>query len=90
MTDGGRGANFAPMKAPDRPSPPLRAVRTEAKCPVCGKPADDTKYRPFCTKRCADIDLGRWLKESYRVPTEEAPDDQGELPGPSGPSGQDR
>jgi endogenous inhibitor of DNA gyrase (YacG/DUF329 family) len=58
----------------DRPqSPPLRALRTEAKCPICGKPAD-TKYRPFCGKRCADIDLGRWLKEGYRVATEETPD----------------
>ncbi|HZQ00713.1 MAG TPA: DNA gyrase inhibitor YacG [Reyranella sp.] len=77
------------MKASDRPNPPLRAVRTEAKCPVCGKPADE-KYRPFCTKRCADIDLGRWLKESYRVPTDEAPDEQGESPTSPGSSGQDR
>ncbi|MFN4014769.1 MAG: DNA gyrase inhibitor YacG [Reyranella sp.] len=53
-------------------TPPLRAVRIEAKCPVCGKPADPT-YKPFCRKRCADIDLGRWLKEGYRVPTDEAP-----------------
>jgi endogenous inhibitor of DNA gyrase (YacG/DUF329 family) len=45
---------------------------------VCGKPAD-LKYRPFCGKRCADIDLGRWLKEGYRVATEEAPD--GDSPG---------
>ena len=41
---------------PDRPVP-LRAVRIQAQCPVCGKPADE-KYRPFCSKRCADIDLG--------------------------------
>lgn len=61
------------MIPPDR-SPPLRAVRIAAKCPVCGKPVDGA-YRPFCTKRCADIDLGRWLKEGYRVPTEEAPSD---------------
>ena len=46
---------------------------TAAKCPICGKPAD-AKYRPFCGKRCADIDLGRWLKGGYRVPTEETPD----------------
>jgi endogenous inhibitor of DNA gyrase (YacG/DUF329 family) len=54
-------------------------VRTQAKCPVCSKPADD-KYKPFCTKRCADIDLGRWLKEGYRVPTEESPDEDDEPP----------
>jgi len=62
------------MMPADRSSPPLRAVRIEAKCPVCGKPAA-LKYRPFCSKRCADIDLGRWLKEGYRVPTDEPPDD---------------
>ena len=37
-----------------------------AKCPICGKPADP-KLRPFCSVRCADIDLGRWLGETYRV-----------------------
>ena len=63
---------------------PLRAVRIEAKCPVCGKPAEPT-YRPFCTKRCADIDLGRWFKESYRVPTDETPDDPDGDPRPAEP-----
>jgi hypothetical protein len=36
-------------------------------CPICGKPADE-KYRPFCSRRCADIDLGRWLKGDYVIP----------------------
>ncbi len=75
------------MTPSDRSTPPLRAVRTAAKCPVCGKPADQ-KYRPFCSKRCADIDLGRWLKESYRVPTDEAPDNEAEIPEAPGPTGQ--
>jgi len=74
------------MRPPDRPLP-LRAVRTQAECPGCGKPADG-KYRPFCSKRCADIDLGRWLKESYRVPSEQPPDDGEEQP--SDPTGQGR
>lgn len=39
-------------------------------CPICGKPVVVT-YRPFCSRRCADIDLGRWLTESYRVPAED-------------------
>ncbi len=38
-------------------------------CPICGK-ASDPKYRPFCSRRCADIDLGRWLKGSYVIPGE--------------------
>ncbi|MCF1708603.1 DNA gyrase inhibitor YacG [Tabrizicola sp. J26] len=38
-------------------------------CPICSK-ASDPKYRPFCSRRCADIDLGRWLKGSYVIPGE--------------------
>ncbi len=43
-------------------------------CPICGKPADPAR-RPFCSARCADVDLGRWLKGIYVVPTDEAPED---------------
>lgn len=44
-------------------------------CPICQK-ASDPKYRPFCSRRCADVDLGRWLNGSYAIPAEEAgPDD---------------
>lgn len=40
-------------------------------CPICKKVFTDTKYRPFCSKRCADIDLGNWFNESYRFEAEE-------------------
>ena len=43
-------------------------------CPVCQKPAVE-KYRPFCSARCADVDLGRWFGERYRTETNEAPND---------------
>ena len=36
-------------------------------CPICNKPAD-AAFQPFCSKRCADVDLGRWLSEGYRIP----------------------
>ncbi len=36
-------------------------------CPICDKPADRA-YRPFCSRRCADIDLGKWLTGSYAIP----------------------
>ncbi|MDZ7909040.1 MAG: DNA gyrase inhibitor YacG [Gemmobacter sp.] len=36
-------------------------------CPICQKDTDP-KYRPFCSKRCADVDLGRWLKGGYVIP----------------------
>ena len=39
-------------------------------CPICGK-ARVAAYRPFCSRRCADVDLGRWLGEVYAVPAEE-------------------
>lgn len=35
------------------------------KCPICKKEVEDMKYRPFCSKRCADIDLGNWFGEKY-------------------------
>ncbi|ACL58266.1 DNA gyrase inhibitor YacG [Methylobacterium nodulans] len=41
-----------------------------APCPICGKPADP-KFRPFCSKRCADVDLQRWLSGRYAIPGRE-------------------
>jgi uncharacterized protein len=43
-------------------------------CPICGKPTVPAT-RPFCSRRCADVDLARWLGGTYRVPTEQGPDD---------------
>lgn len=40
------------------------------KCVICGK-AQDAKYRPFCSKRCADVDLNRWFSGTYAIPAEE-------------------
>lgn len=42
-------------------------------CPICEKETDP-KYRPFCSKRCADADLGRWFNESYAIPAAEEDD----------------
>ena len=41
------------------------------RCPICGKTFTDTTYRPFCSKRCADIDLGNWFKGEYRFAAQE-------------------
>ena len=43
-------------------------------CPTCGAPAI-YKLRPFCSKRCADVDLGRWLQGAYSIPAVDAADD---------------
>ncbi len=66
------------MADTDRVTPlPTGPVR----CPICGK-RTTAAHRPFCSTRCANIDLGRWLKGSYSVETEETPDDvlEGERP----------
>ena len=61
--------------APEQPEKPVPAARP---CPICGKPSVQ-RFKPFCSSRCADIDLGRWLKGNYVIPgepleeTEEAP-----------------
>ena len=43
------------------------------KCPICRR-ATEEKFRPFCSQRCADVDLSRWLTGVYAVPA--APDDE--------------
>ena len=49
-------------------------MTSKTACPVCGR--DRTKkHRPFCSKRCADVDLGRWFTGTYAVPSEETPDE---------------
>ncbi len=48
-----------------------KAQETSAKpCPVCGKP-HLARFKPFCSKRCADVDLHRWLSGSYAIPVVE-------------------
>ncbi len=42
------------------------------RCPACGKPAEP-RCRPFCSRRCADLDLWRWLGGTYKIPTGERP-----------------
>ena len=44
-----------------------RSHRRARACPICGKPAVAVQH-PFCSKRCRDVDLGRWLKGSYHIP----------------------
>ena len=44
-------------------------------CPVCRKPAN-ARHQPFCSSRCRDVDLGRWLKGGYSIPTDERPPEE--------------
>ena len=49
-----------------------RAGRT---CPICGRAAE-ARYKPFCSARCANVDLSRWLSESYRMPARPDSDEE--------------
>jgi uncharacterized protein len=54
-----------------KPKPENRAP-----CPICGKPAEK-RSKPFCSRRCADVDLHRWLSGAYAVPvTEDEEEDE--------------
>ncbi len=52
-------------------------------CPVCAKEAVPA-YRPFCSRRCADVDLGRWLTGAHVIPGPAVDDEDGPEP-PRGP-----
>lgn len=56
-------------------APVAKRPAKKKKCPVCGRPVE-TGTAPFCSKRCADQDLARWLGGDYRIPTKETPDQQ--------------
>lgn len=66
----------------DTPQPSPKPARRRA-CPECGKPAV-AEFRPFCSRRCGDLDLGKWLVGAYRIPAVEPPDGAGEEAGAAG------
>jgi endogenous inhibitor of DNA gyrase (YacG/DUF329 family) len=49
------------------------AERKAPRCPICGKPPE-VAYKPFCSQRCTDVDLHRWLAGGYVIPTDETPE----------------
>lgn len=53
-----------------------KSERGGAKCPICANPAV-SDYAPFCSKRCADVDLHRWLSGGYAIPAAEEDDSEG-------------
>jgi endogenous inhibitor of DNA gyrase (YacG/DUF329 family) len=56
------------------------AFKARRPCPICKKPSQ-VKFHPFCSNRCAQVDLGRWLNGSYAVPVvedDDRPDDGGD------------
>ena len=63
----------------------MTEVKNRKACPICGKPTDE-RTKPFCSKRCADVDLHRWFSGSYAIPVtedeeeDERRDDGGDAP----------
>jgi endogenous inhibitor of DNA gyrase (YacG/DUF329 family) len=55
----------------------VEATHKAAACPICGRPRDPA-FKPFCSKRFADIDLNRWLTGVYAVSVTEEEDEHGE------------
>ncbi|MDP3694339.1 DNA gyrase inhibitor YacG [Bradyrhizobium sp.] len=53
-----------PAEPPEKAGPGTAAAK---KCPICGKLATEAS-KPFCSERCRDVDLNRWLSGSYVVP----------------------
>jgi endogenous inhibitor of DNA gyrase (YacG/DUF329 family) len=58
----------------------MTATGSSRPCPICGKPAV-VAHKPFCSPRCADVDLNRWLKGAYAIPAVEQDDPDEEADG---------
>jgi uncharacterized protein len=63
-----------PAKPPGTASDESAALRP---CPICGKPSTQ-QSRPFCSDRCRDVDLNRWLSGSYAIPARAGENDDNE------------
>jgi endogenous inhibitor of DNA gyrase (YacG/DUF329 family) len=46
-------------------------------CPICGKPSV-VEFNPFCSARCRDVDLNRWLSGTYAIPVKDDEDEDGD------------
>jgi len=64
-----------PSKKPPKISSQPDYHGTLKPCPICGKPSTSQAH-PFCSKRCADVDLHRWLGGTYAIPAVEADDSE--------------
>lgn len=63
------------MSTPDAPRP----ERPPRPCPICKK-MSVAAFHPFCSKRCADVDLSRWFKGVYAAPADDQGEEDGEAP----------
>lgn len=73
------------MASDDRQAKPRR--QRPPRCPICGR-SGDQHYRPFCSRRCADVDLARWLGGNYAVAGHADAEEDGALPAGAPPDDQ--
>ena len=71
-----------PAKPPADGGPGQSGAKKDLKggakpCPICGKPAIEAS-KPFCSERCRDVDLNRWLSNSYAIPGRKDEDEDAE------------
>jgi hypothetical protein len=62
-----RGARPVPDGSIEMASSSDPTHGAQGKCPICGRPTQPD-YRPFCSRRCTDVDLSRWLRGTYAIP----------------------
>ncbi|HRD78939.1 MAG TPA: DNA gyrase inhibitor YacG [Hyphomicrobiaceae bacterium] len=62
-----------------RPGPLIDSAPIGGKCPICSGPGMKAT-RPFCSKRCADVDLARWLRGAYTIIDDADADEDGDAP----------
>jgi endogenous inhibitor of DNA gyrase (YacG/DUF329 family) len=62
---------------PAEPEKAAGRAKPAKPCPICGKPANEAS-RPFCSERCRDVDLNRWLSDSYAIPAAKDDDEDAE------------
>ncbi|MEZ5998062.1 MAG: DNA gyrase inhibitor YacG [Hyphomonas sp.] len=65
-------------------SQPVPPEKRQPKCAQCHKKPVSAEYRPFCSKRCADVDLAKWLNEGYAIPGSAPDDEEDSLSGEGG------
>jgi uncharacterized protein len=70
-------ADAGPGKGVAKGGAKAGAKGSEKPCPICGKPAIEAS-RPFCSERCRDVDLNRWLSNSYAIPGRNDEDEDAE------------
>ncbi len=78
----GLGIGRTPTHIRAMPTDNVIVLKPQRPCPICGKPSAQA-FHPFCSARCADIDLNRWLSGAYVIPARDDEADDEDSPSPT-------